>query len=303
MIRLKTSRLFGFFGPVTIPLDSDATGRFLPAVVAVMVLLATLLLVGALALGDGLQGWRRDLEGRVTVQILPLDSRVMPLPERVEQALRLLRLSPLVTDASPVPAADLAAMLSPWLGEGPLPDDLPVPALIDVVLKPGADRSTAATLRDLLKPVAGATLDDHGSWLRDVQRLAALVARLTYGLVGLIIGAAALIIVLLVRAGMAMHRDAVELLHLVGATDRLIAWQFQRHMSLVALRGAAAGTLGAALLLALLHHLADRAGLALFAGLAPLQHVGALVLVPVAFVALAALTSGIVARRLLAELP
>ncbi len=298
---LRTSRLFGFFGPATIPLDRDATGRFLPAVVAIMVLLATLLLVGAVTLGDGLRGWRSDLEGRVTVQILPLDSRVLPLPERVEQALRLLRLSPLVVEATPVPDKDLAAMLAPWLGDGPLPEDLPVPALIDVVLKPGAN--VVDSLRDLLKPVAGAALDDHGSWLRDVQRLAGLVAGLTYGLVGLIVGAAALIIVLLVRAGMAMHRDAVELLHLVGATDRLIAWQFQRHMSLVALRGAVAGTLVAALLLALLRHLATRAGLALFAGLAPTHHLGLLVLVPGAFVGLAALTSGLVARRLLAELP
>ena len=91
-----------------------------------------------------------------------------PLPERVEQALRLLRLSPLVVEATPVPDKDLAAMLAPWLGDGPLPDDLPVPALIDVVLKPGAN--VVDSLRDLLKPVAGAAL---GTLLAH-QRTAAL---------------------------------------------------------------------------------------------------------------------------------
>jgi cell division transport system permease protein len=290
-----------FLAAPTIPLDRDATGRFLPAVVAIMVLLASLLLVCAMSLGEGLRGWRGSLEGHATVQILPLDERTTPLQERVDMALGILRSSAGVKSAAALPADKMAELLSPWLGEGELPEDLPIPALIDVQLNSGTIET--AQLAEALKPVAGATIDDHGSWLGEVRKLARLVVGLSYALVALIIGAAALIVILLVRAGMAMHRDVVELLHMVGASDGFIAWQFQRHMSIVALQGAAGGSFLAVVVLHYLGSMAKGAGLDLLATLAPGPNLLALVLVAFGFIALAAVTSGVIARSQLADLP
>lgn len=278
----------------TIPLDRDATGRFLPFIIAIMVLLASLMLCAALMLGQGLSGWRSSLDLRATVQIMPLDERASPLPERVEAALAILRTAPQVTSASQVTEDEMSRLLAPWLGEGALPPDLPVPVLIDVQLKEQAD---LAPLQEQLKAIAGAQLDDHGSWLKEVRRIARLSIASAYVMVLLIAGAAALILVLLVRAGLNMHRDVVELLHLVGATDRFIAAQFQRHMLLVAAEGAAIGVFSALLLLWLFASMAAKADHAV--------HVPwlAVPLVAAGFVVLAGVTTQRTASRLISELP
>lgn len=278
----------------TIPLDRDATGRFLPLIIAIMVLLASLMLAGALMLGGNLQHWRSGLDLKVTVQVLPLDERALPLPERVDATLARLREFPLTAQAQPLSPQDMARLLSPWLGQGDLPADLPVPVLIDVTLKQQGDLSG---LRESLKSIAGVSLDDHGAWLQDVRRLARLSIVAAYAMVALIAGAAALILILLVRAGLNMHRDVVELLHLVGATDGFIARQFQRHMLYVSSLGAVLGFVVTLLLLAMGAMLARRIG---YASPIPWWSVPVM---PVLFVILAGVTSQRTARRLLSELP
>jgi len=278
----------------TIPLDRDATGRFLPFIIAIMVLLASLMLIGAFMLGGSLSGWRTELNLKATVQVMPLDERAVPLAERVEAALTILNNAPEVASASRLADDKMAQLLAPWLGEGDLPADLPVPVLIDVSLK---QQANIAALRDSLKGVAGVSFDDHGAWLSSVRRLASLGVIAAYSMVLLIGGAAALILVLLVRAGLNMHRDVVELLHLVGATDAFIARQFQRHMLLVATQGAVLGGVVAAVLLAVIGFYARRIG---YTAALPWF---ALPVIPVLFIILAGYTSRHTARRLLAELP
>ena len=281
----------------TIPLDRDSTGRFLPLIITVMVLLATLLLTGAMLLTHALSRWQDGLDGHASVQVMPLDERARPLSERVDAALVVLRASPLVASAEPVSAAAMGVLLSPWLGEGALPEDLPVPALIDVTLKEPA--SNVKPLADQLKTVAGATLDDHGSWLGEVRHLAAGVVAISYGLSVLIAATSALILFLLVRAGMAMHRDVVELLHLVGANDDFIAVQFQQHMMGLALKGALAGAvLAGALLWGVTCLMPEITAHLVWVQVALLSF-----FVVLFFVTLAAITSRLTAHRLLAELP
>lgn len=278
----------------TIPLDRDATGRFLPLIIGIMVLLATLMLVGAVMLGEGLSNWRSGLDLKLTVQVMQLDERATPLAQRVEESLAVLRASPQVAAAEPLSGEDMSRLLAPWLGQGELPADLPVPALIDVTLKQQGD---IAVLQESLKGIAGVSLDDHGSWLRDVRRLAQLSIIAAYSMVVLIAGAAALILILLVRAGLNTHRDVVELLHLVGATDAFIARQFQRHMLWVSTQGAVLGGVVAAILLAIVSVLGQRIG---YVSSIPWL---AVPVIPLLFVLLAGMTSRRTARRLLSELP
>lgn len=281
----------------TIPLDRDATGRFLPLIIAVMVLLATLLLSGAVLLTHALDRWQGGLEHHATVQILPLDERAQPLPERVEAALAVLRASASVASAEPLSTEAMGALLSPWLGAGEIPDDLPVPALIDVTL--AANHQDLAPLAEQMKTIAGATLDDHGAWMGDARKLAAGVSALAYGLSVLIAAASALMLFLLVRAGMAMHRDVVELLHLVGADDDFIAIQFQKHMMGLAVRGAVVGALLSFVSLWAVGYFMP----VVLAYLIWPQIVLLAVFVVLFFVVLAATTSRLTAHRLLAELP
>ena len=275
----------------TIPLDRDLTGRFLPFILGILVLLASLMLTTSLMLWNGLSGWQGDLSGSLTVQIMPLDDKAPPLQERVQQAVSLLTTAPGVVSATVVSNEEMSRLLSPWLGQGALPDNLPIPAMIDVTLRPEAK---IAELQESLHDIAGVRFDDHGSWLQDVQSLAQLITLAVFGLLALVIGAVTLILILLVRAGMVMHHDVVELLHLVGASDAFIAKQFQTHMVRVAGQGAILGGMLAALLVW---------GLAGMAGYLALVPWVALPIMPILFIILAAVTSRRTCRRLLSELP
>ena len=278
----------------TIPLDHDLTGRFLPYIIAILTLLASLMLLLAVGLTDTLGSWRSSLEGRATVQVLPLDTSALPLEHRVQLALEQLHASPLVAAAEPLAADKMAQLLAPWLGAGSLPDDLPVPALIDVTFKDA--QTDIAPLKTALESIAGAQIDDHGTWLRHVRQLAQAGVMVCFVLLTLIGGAATLVLVLLVRAALSMHKDVVELLHLVGATDAFIARQFRNHMLRVSVLGALLGSVLAILIMQILLGMAERAGFALEVSWLWLP------VVPCGFVALAAYTAQRVTCNRLAEM-
>ncbi|HUS95108.1 MAG TPA: ABC transporter permease, partial [Hyphomicrobiaceae bacterium] len=99
----------------------------------------------------------------------------------------------------------------------------------------------------LAKQFTGVTLDDHRHWqlqIRTVTRSFALGGLAILLLVG---AATTAIIVSATRSAMASNREIVEVLHFVGATDRFIAREFERHFLSLGVR---AGLLGAGLAMA-----------------------------------------------------
>ncbi|HYE48339.1 MAG TPA: hypothetical protein VEB20_02030 [Azospirillaceae bacterium] len=290
-------------GHYDIPLKRDATGRFLPWLIALMVYLATLAVAAAMVLSDLAARWDSGLSGSLTVQVSPLSgSRADPLEERVAAAVELLRRTPGVAEADALPMSEAARLVQPWLGDGALVPELPLPALIDVTLAPRAD--VARIRQQVTAAVPGATVEEPGSWLADLRRLAATVQFVAVAVVGLIGGAAVAAVVFAANAGLAMHREEVELLHVLGAADRYVAGQFQRHVvGLTLLGGGIGGGLAAATLFAL-----DRVSSGLESALLPpvaltLEQWASLLAVPALAGVLAALTARLTVMRALERLP
>lgn len=234
-----------------IPLDRDVTGRALPWILSVMAFVAVLSLSGAVSLQQMMARWQSGLEGTASLQVLPLGEGTDEAA-RLSSIMSALNSSPLVEKATVVSDEAMQQLLSPWLGEGALPSDLPMPTLIDIRLKP--EVKDLVPLRVSLSNFPNTTLDAHGDSLKEVRQLVWLVLGIAYGIVALIGVSSGLIIWLLVRTGLAVHHDTVELLHLVGATDRYVARQFQRHVAGLAAQGFILGTLAALGTLALLRH-------------------------------------------------
>ncbi len=299
--------------PSDIPLARDPSGRFLVWITALMVYLASLTLAGALTVSDMARRWDSGLAGGLTVQIAPLPGNtgaapgaplapLAPLDERVEAALTILRSAPGVKSAQALTAADTARLLEPWLGPEAADPLLPMPRLIDVVTDGPVD---VAGLADRLKSAApGATLDDHAVWLADLRSFTGAVHLAALGLVALIGGAGVMSVVFSVRAGLAIHRHVVELLHLMGATDRYIARQFERHVVALSLRGGSVGLGLAVLTLIGVRHAAHglRASLMPDLTLAVWQW-ASLGLVPLAAATLALLTARWTVLRTLEAMP
>jgi cell division transport system permease protein len=217
----------------------------MPWVIAIMMFLTVLAAAAGLGLGGAASSLGAGLGNRVTVQLLE------PNPDRREaeaaRALDRLRRLPEVESARRLPPAEMKALLEPWLGAGALDGDLPIPAMIDARLIPGA---RADMLRAAVTAAApSARIDDNGQWLAPLGGLISALKWLALGLVALMIGATAATVVLAARAALDTHRGTIEVLHLMGATDVQVARLFQRRIALDALFGGVVGFGAAALAL------------------------------------------------------
>lgn len=217
----------------------------MPWVIAIMMFLTVLAAAAGLGLGGAAASLGADLGNRVTVQILE------PNPDRREaeaaRAVDRLRRLPEVAAVRRLSDQEMARLLEPWLGASALQADLPIPAMIDAQLIPGA---RADAIRAALAAAApSARIDENGQWLAPLGRLIAALKWLALGLVLLMISATAATVVLAARAALDTHRGTIEVLHLMGATDVQVARLFQRRIALDALFGGIVGFAAAALAL------------------------------------------------------
>ncbi len=281
-----------------------STRLHLPALVAALVFLSGLVLAGAAMLSDAAQRWSAGLVGAVTVEI-PAAPAGDPLPsaERVARVQAVLARAPGVARAEVLPAERVQALLAPWIGAADL-SGVPLPVLIDVTVADGAAIDLRALNVALDEAVQGAAADDHRRWLVGLGRLARLALAVALVLVAVVTIATAGAVAFATRAGLALHEQAIDLLHLIGAPDGYIARQFSRRALLMGLAGGAVGWLAASLAILLIAQAAQAIdpGLALagLTGLAPMLKL--LVLVPAAGIVAMASAHWTV-RRALARLP
>jgi cell division transport system permease protein len=217
-------------------------GRFagpMPWVIAIMIFLAVLAAAAGLAIGRATSGMQGDLAGRVTVQIVEANPDVRARQRvAVTQALRR---SANVVEATEVGDAQVRSLLTPWLGAEGLDDEVPVPALIDATLR-DASPVAVGELERMAKGVAPSVrIDRHADWLGPVARLLDTLGWLALGLVLMTAAAAAAAVILGSRAAMDQHRATIDVMHLMGATDRQIARLFERRVAQDAISGAGLG--------------------------------------------------------------
>jgi cell division transport system permease protein len=230
------------------PADS-ASGATLHTIVAVMSFLACLTLGAVLTLSRLATEWTEGLSGSVTVQLLP-SPQISP-EDQMKEALRLVQQWPGIFQAKPLGRADAEKLLEPWLGDGNVIGDLPVPQLIEVTLTPGVPVELEGLARALSDGVPGAHLDDHQRWNQELAAFAASSEAVGWAVLLLIAVATLAIVIYATQAGLQAHREIVEVVHMIGARDVFIASEFQRHFLWLGLRGGLIGlVLAAATLLA-----------------------------------------------------
>ena len=229
-----------------LPLKGDATSRFLPWLVALMVYLSAVAVAGTFVLAGLVSRWDHDVAGTLTVQVAPVpgDAGEMLTDERVRQALYLLRRTPGVEAARALDKQQLVALMEPWLGSAEVVRDLPLPRLIDVSVNPDARIDLGDLAERLSNTVPGVSLDDHRVWLSRLINLSLTTQWVAIGIVVLIGFVTSATVVYATRTGMAVNKGVIEVLHLIGAHDDYIARQFaDRAFSL----GFSGGLIGIAL--------------------------------------------------------
>ena len=214
----------------------------IPWVIAILIALVVIAAAGGLSLRNLASSAQADLSAALTVQVIE------PNPDlraaRGKDAVRVLTGIEGVQTVRLVPEAELAALLEPWLGAGAASGDVPIPALIDVELSRRADTAEIARIEAALAAqVPGARVDAQSDWLRPVYSALAALQWLALGLIGLVALATAAAVWLAARNAFAGARDTVEIMHLLGATDRQITAVFLRTVLREAVFGAVFGAL------------------------------------------------------------
>ncbi len=230
-------------------LDDGGGAHVMSWVIAIMLFLTLLAGAAGLATARAAGALDRQMAGRLTVQIV--EGEAQRRDAAAAQVLGVLRAQPDVARATPVAQADLARMLQPWLGTDAEEAGLPVPALIDVDLTSDDTAAIARVRMAVTRASPAARVDAHATWLGPVGRLLDTAAWLAVAIILLMLVATMAVVMLAARAGLEAHRGTIEVIHMLGATDRQVARLFQRRIALDAGIGAVAGGVlaGAAILL------------------------------------------------------
>ena len=180
---------------------------------------------------------------------------------------------------------------------------MPGPALVDVDLGSGDGAAVDRLRQAVVAAAPAARVDENARWLAPLARLIAALQWLAIGLVVLMVGATAATVVLAARAALDTHRETIEILHLMGATDVQVARLFQRRIALDALFGGLVGFILAGVVLILLGRQAAALGSDLLGSAAlPPGAWGALVALPAFGVLLAMLVARITILRALGRM-
>lgn len=276
-------------------------GRMLPFLVGAMAFLAALGLAGWVAAAALAAHWHSGAAAALTIQV--------PRPaedSRLDKVLALVQASPGVTEAHALTPKELGALLAPWLGTDADTPALPLPGVIAAHLA-DPDQGTEALAGQLQAAAPGTVVEQQGVWVRRLTTLARSVQ--AFAGAGLLVLAciAAAVIVVATRAGLAARREAIEIVHGLGASDGYIAGRFAARTTGLAVLGAVAGAIAAIPALLFLAHLAapfaqGRTSDGRFGGLPPALWM-LLPSLPLAAAAIGFATAQATVRRWLRRLP
>jgi cell division transport system permease protein len=223
----------------------SVTGKSLTLVVTIMCFLACLTAGAVYMINQSAAAWLRDIASEVTVQIEPRER--LDVDRTVRDVVTFLSRQPGVTSAKPLSIQDSALLLEPWLGSPEALQSLPMPRLIAVEVDRDSPPDFGSLRTALTKQFPAATLDDHRQWQQQIRAVTRSFALGGIAILLLVAAATTAIIVSATRSAMASNREIVEVLHYVGATDRLIAREFERHFLRLGIKAGMVGAVSASL--------------------------------------------------------
>lgn len=219
----------------------SVTGSSLTLVVSIMCFLACLTAGAVFMIHQSAEAWVKDIASEVTVQVEPPDTgdaekivtdvSAFLTKERGISAVRVLSLE------------DSAQLLEPWLGSIDTLKSLPVPRLIALELDRSTPPDLEAVRASLSGQFQGVTLDDHRGWQRQIRTVTHGFALGGLGILLLVASATTAVIISATRSALSSNREIVEVLHFVGATDRFIAREFEKHFLSLGIRAGLVGAL------------------------------------------------------------
>ncbi len=223
-----------------VPPDT-VTGRSLTLVISIMCFLACLTAGAVYMINQSASAWLKDIASEVTAQVEPRDG--LDIDKTVRDAEAFLREQKGIARANALSLEASSKLLEPWLGSSDVLAALPVPRLIAIEVDRSDPPDIEALRAELTKRFPSASLDDHRRWQQQIRTVTRSFALGGLAILLLVGAATTAIIVSATRSALASNREIVEVLHFVGATDRYIAREFERHFLRLGIRAGVVGAL------------------------------------------------------------
>jgi len=239
--------------------------------------------------------WQTQLSDTLTVQVI-LDNAAA-----WEQDTKLARdtLTPLFpgADIEILSESEARALLQPWLGNAALPEDLPVPGLLNVT---GQNLDVSRAQAALEAANLTANIDDNTRYADQLSGTARRLVAIGLGTLFLILLAGLSVNIFATRAGMTAQKEIIRVLVQVGASDKFIARLFVGQAFRRGAIGAIMGLTLAVLLWLCLSILGDWGGLGWTGFMAGATDILWLIGLGAVFAIICAVAAGVTATRQLA---
>ena len=236
--REKKSAREGAKTPI-VPAGS-VTGRSLTLVISIMCFLACLTAGAVYMINQSANAWLSDIASEVTIQVEHREN--MDIEKTLKEVTAFVARQPGISTARALSVDTSTGLLEPWLGQSDALKSLPVPRLVAIEIDRAAPPKLDELRSALGKQFKGVSLDDHRQWQQQIRTVTRSFALGGLAILALVAAATMAIIISATRSAMASNREIVEVLHFVGATDRFIAREFEKHFLRLGIR---AGLVGA----------------------------------------------------------
>lgn len=228
-----------------LPITKDPTARHVPWTIGLMMYLASLaallFIVGFHFFGS----WHHDLTTHISIEIPAQDTTSQTMPPEVfkgiiHQTMDIIRKTPGLKDIAVLDQKNSKDLLSPWLGNDPLVyENLSLPVLIDIKKDPST-LLNMPLLEDSLKKIFPLIrIIDHKSQFSNIALFGFSIEIFILVIMGILFTTAILTLSFAIRTSLLIHRNIIDILSLLGATDQYIALEFRKSAQNLALKGAA----------------------------------------------------------------
>lgn len=225
-----------------LPLKGENTTLFLQVIISIAIFIFAITLSGVLSMNSMISNWNKSILGSITVQIIPIhDSNKEKAQAQLlayeEKAVDFLKSVNGIIKVTPLNNEQLEDLLRPWLGDDVSISDLPAPRIIDVKIAKDAKIDFDQLREDLSQASPQASLDNHKIWLNKLIALTDGMKLIATTILALVIAITSGAIFYTTQMSMGLHKNIIEILHIIGAKDTYIAQQYAKRMGFLGLVG------------------------------------------------------------------
>ena len=214
--------------------EDDDTSAFMYVLTSIYMYLFIVVLAIVMAINAMADSWKKDIMGSVTVQIIPVEdeNKHVDAEKTLEQQNKVLQYIENLSAVASAKALDtqtIEKLMTQWLGNKVNISSLPIPALLDVKLKPNSELNYDEVTRGLRQVSEYASIDNHRLWLNRLLKFAASLKNIAITVLLMVIGICAFSIYYSTRTSLGININSIEILHIIGAKDDYIARQYARN--------------------------------------------------------------------------